>query len=140
MQWAREWETSPRQTLYQWRHLPADMIVSDFIECPLAIHSTDFGIVEDVDVAKTDDANHIVSRHFKIQIRDWPDLEKIQMPRITPDSTGAATRPGRRPSHAARRRCLAGPPGLASPECHRANENQPPMGGSKPATLRRGLS
>lgn len=81
--WAREWETTLRQTIYQWRHLPADMIVSDFIECPLAIHSTDFGIIEDVELAKTDEANNIVSRHYHIQIRDWPDLEKIQMPRIT---------------------------------------------------------
>ena len=81
--WAREWETTLRQTIYQWRHLPADMIVSDFMECPLAIHSTDFGIIEDVDIAKTDDANPIVSRHYNIQIRDWPDLEKIRMPRIT---------------------------------------------------------
>jgi hypothetical protein len=81
--WAREWETTLRQTLYQWRHLPADMIVSDFMECPLAIHSTDFGIIEDVDLAKTDEANPIVSRHFKIQIRDWPDLDKIKMPKVT---------------------------------------------------------
>ncbi|MGA2748907.1 MAG: hypothetical protein ABSG59_09045 [Verrucomicrobiota bacterium] len=81
--WAREWETTLRQTLYQWRHLPADMIVSDFMECPLAINSTDFGIIEDVELAKTDEANPVVSRHFNIQIRDWPDLEKIKMPRIT---------------------------------------------------------
>ena len=81
--WAREWETTLRQTLYQWRHLPADMIVSDFMECPLAIHSTDFGIVEDVDLVKTDEANPIVSRHFHIQIREEKDLEKIQTPKIT---------------------------------------------------------
>ena len=81
--WAREWETTLRQTLYQWRHLPADMIVSDFVECPLAIHSTDFGIVEEVDVVKTDDANPVVSRHFHIQIREEKDLEKIRMPRVT---------------------------------------------------------
>jgi len=81
--WAREWETTLRQTLYQWRHLPADMVVSDFMECPLAIHSTDFGIVEDVDLAKTDEANPIVSRHFHIQIRNEKDLDKIQIPRIT---------------------------------------------------------
>jgi hypothetical protein len=81
--WAREWETTLRQTLYQWRHLPADMIVSDFMECPLAINSTDFGIIEDVELAKTDEANPVVSRHFNIQIRDWPDLEKIKMPKIT---------------------------------------------------------
>ncbi len=82
--WAREWETTLRQTLYQSRHLPADMIISDFIECPLAIHSTDFGIVEDVDLAKTDESNPIVSRLFNIQIREEKDLEKIQMPKVTP--------------------------------------------------------
>lgn len=81
--WAREWETTLRQTLYQWRHLPADMVLSDFLECPLAIHSTDFGIVEDVDVARTDAANPIVSRHFHIQIRSAKDLDKIQMPKVT---------------------------------------------------------
>jgi len=81
--WAREWETTLRQTLYQWRRLPADMVVSDFMECPLAIHSTDFGIVEEVDVLATDAANPVVSRRFHIQIRDWPDLAKIRMPKVT---------------------------------------------------------
>ena len=59
------------------------MIVSDFLACPLAIHSTDFGIIEDVDIATTDPAAEIVSRHFHIQIRDFPDLEKIKMPVVT---------------------------------------------------------
>ena len=81
--WAREWETTLRQTLYQWRYMPVDMVVSDFMECPLAIHSTDFGIIEDVELARTDEVNPIVSRHFNIQIRDWPDLEKIRMPKVT---------------------------------------------------------
>lgn len=81
--WARELETRLRRTIYQWRHMPADMVVSDFIECPLVIHSTDFGIHEEVDVAKTDDANDIVSRHYHIQIKTMEDVEKIQMPRIT---------------------------------------------------------
>ena len=81
--WARDQERDLRRTLYQWRHMPGDMIVSDSLACPLAIHSTDFGIIEDVDVVKTDDANDIVSRHFKIQIRDFADLEKIKMPMVT---------------------------------------------------------
>ena len=76
-------ERDLRRTLYQWRHLPGDMIVNDFIACPLAIHSTDFGIIEDVEVVKTDDANDIVSREFHIQIRDVEDLEKIRMPVVT---------------------------------------------------------
>ncbi|MBN1394013.1 MAG: hypothetical protein JW959_03195 [Pirellulales bacterium] len=81
--WARDQERDLRRTLYQWRHLPGDMIVSDFLACPLAVHSTDFGIIEDVDVVKTDDRSDIVSRHFNIQIRDFADLEKIKMPTVT---------------------------------------------------------
>jgi hypothetical protein len=81
--WARDLETTLRRTIYQWRHMPGDMIVGDALECPLAIHSTDFGILEDVDVERTDEASDIVSRHFRIQIRDWPDLEKIRMPVVT---------------------------------------------------------
>lgn len=81
--WAREQETELRRTLYQWRHLPGDMILSDYLACPLAIHSSDFGIMEQVDLAKTDEANDVVSRHYHIQIRDFPDLEKIKMPAIT---------------------------------------------------------
>ena len=34
-------------------------------------------------MARTDAANDIVSRHFKIQIRDFADLEKICMPVVT---------------------------------------------------------
>jgi len=78
--WARDQELLLRREIYQWRHLPGDMIISDFLACPLAIHSTDFGIIEDVDVVRTDDCSDIVSRHFHIQIRDFPDLEKIKMP------------------------------------------------------------
>jgi hypothetical protein len=81
--WARDQERDLRRTLYQWRHLPGDMIVSDFLACPLAVHSSDFGIIEDVDVVKTDETSDIVSRHFKIQINDFADLDKIQMPVVT---------------------------------------------------------
>ena len=80
--WARDQETEWRRLLYQWRHLPGDMVVNDFLPCPLAIHSTDFGIIEDVDVVKTDDSSAIVSRHFNVQIRDPQDIGKIKMPVI----------------------------------------------------------
>ena len=81
--WARDLETKLRREIYQWNHMPGDMIVNDYIECPLVIHSTDFGIVEDVDIAITDPDNDVVSRHYKIQIKDMDDLEKIQMPKLT---------------------------------------------------------
>ena len=81
--WARSQEDLMRKTLYQWKHMPGDMILNPWLECPLSIHSTDFGILEDVDLAMTDENNEIVSRHFNIQIRDLEDLEKIKMPVIT---------------------------------------------------------
>ncbi len=81
--WARELETRLRRTIYQWRHMPGDMVVSDFIECPLAIHSTDFGIHEDVTIQTTDSTSDVVSRHFNIQIRNMEDVDKIKMPVVT---------------------------------------------------------
>ncbi len=81
--WAREFEMNLRRTIYQWKHMPGDMVINNFLECPLAIYSTDFGVVEDVDVIKTDENNDIVSRHFNIQIKESEDIAKIQMPKIT---------------------------------------------------------
>jgi len=78
--WARDQEQELRRTLYQWNHLPADMVVADFLACPLAIHSTDFGIIEDVDLAITDETSDVVSRHFNVQIKEPEDIEKIRMP------------------------------------------------------------
>jgi len=88
--WAQDVERLMRREIYQWRHLPGDMIVSPFWACPLAVHSTDFGIIEDVEVAKTDESSDIVSRRYKIQIRDFPDLEKIKMPAVTHNEPATA--------------------------------------------------
>jgi hypothetical protein len=88
--WAREMETRLRRTLYQWRHLPGDLILNEELECPLAIHSTDFGIHEEVDIARTDAASDIVSRHFHIQIREPEDIERIRMPTVAHDEQATA--------------------------------------------------
>ena len=83
--WARGIELRLRLLLYQWRHMPADMIVSDTIPCPLVIRSTGFGLTEDVDIVKTDATNDVVSRHFHPHIVNPEDIEKIQMPVVTYD-------------------------------------------------------
>jgi len=90
--WAQDQERDLRRTLYQWRHLPGDMIIDDYLACPLAIHSTDFGIIEDVDIARTDDASDVVSRHFNVQIHDFDDLKKIKMPVVTHNETATEFR------------------------------------------------
>ena len=35
--WAQQIETGLRRTLYQWRHMPGDMIVNDYVSCPKII-------------------------------------------------------------------------------------------------------
>ncbi len=78
-------ETSLRQTLYKWEHMPGDMVVDDFIPSPIVVHNTGFGIGEHVDIRKTDETSGVVSRHFESQIDSEEDLEKIQMPELTVD-------------------------------------------------------
>lgn len=81
--WARRQEQGLRRTIYQWKHMPADMVLSSHIDSPLAMHSTDFGIVEDVDVVRTDDKSDVVSRHFNRQIKEPEDIAKIKMPVVS---------------------------------------------------------
>lgn len=83
--WAKTQEESLRRTLYQWKHLPADMVLDDYLACPLVIHNTGFGIEEDVDIVRTAEKNDIVSRHFHVQIAGEEDLEKIRLPVVTHD-------------------------------------------------------
>ncbi|MFA6133302.1 MAG: hypothetical protein WC869_04710 [Phycisphaerae bacterium] len=90
--WARQHEQSLRRTLYQWRHMPADMVVPEYVSCPLAITNTGYGLAEDVDVVRTDPASSVVSRHFHRQIIEPADIEKIQMPRVSLDPAATDAR------------------------------------------------
>jgi hypothetical protein len=83
--YCREIEQTLRRTIYQWNHLPADMVVEAKFHSPLVIHDTGFGISEDVEVARTDEKNKIISRHFHAQIDSEKDLEKIKNPVVTHD-------------------------------------------------------
>lgn len=90
--WAREQESALRRLIYQWRHFPVDSVVSDFLACPLAIHSTDFGLVEDVDIVAMDKDSDIVSRTFHPRIKEPEDLDQIKMPVITHDAAATEVR------------------------------------------------
>ncbi len=74
-----------RRTIYQWRHLPGDMVVEGYIASSPAIRDTGTGLREDVAVARTDEQSDVVSRHFNIQISTEKDIEKIKMPVVTHD-------------------------------------------------------
>jgi hypothetical protein len=78
-------ERGLRRTLYRWEHLRADMVVEPYIEIPRAITSSGFGIVKKEDVAISDKDNWIVGHHYKPQIQEEDDLEKIVVPTLNED-------------------------------------------------------
>ncbi|HID56823.1 TPA: hypothetical protein EYP37_09865 [Candidatus Poribacteria bacterium] len=82
---ARRLEGGLRRTIYQWEHMPGDMVVERKIYSPIAIRDTGFGIREVSDVVRID-ARGVASRRFHPQIRSEKDLERIKMPVITHDA------------------------------------------------------
>jgi hypothetical protein len=74
-----------RATMYQWEHLPGDMIIENVIYSPLAIRDTGLGLGEDVDIVRTDPRSGVVSRTYHPQIREEKDIEKIKFPEVSHD-------------------------------------------------------
>ncbi|MAF09165.1 hypothetical protein CMK11_01840 [Candidatus Poribacteria bacterium] len=84
--WARGQELGLRRMLYQWRHLPGDMVVDDYMSSPHVAHSTGFGISEKAYIVRTDETSGTVSRQFHPQLVEPGDIEKIRMPEVTYDA------------------------------------------------------
>ena len=82
-EFCRQIETELRRTIYQWQHLPADMIVEPKFYSPLVIYDTGFGITSEFDFITEDKTSDICSRNYHRQIKDERDLEKIRMPHIS---------------------------------------------------------
>lgn len=90
--WARSLESDLRRQLYQWRHLPGDMIFKDYIPCPIAWQSSGFGFVRQGARIEVTDGQGIASQHFDPQISSLADIEKIQTPVVTVDREDTAAR------------------------------------------------
>lgn len=85
-------EQSLRRELYQWKHMPGDMIVSPVIISPYVIHDSGYGIREKSDIIRLEEGSTAPSRHFHVQIREEEDLQKIKMPIIELDSSATEER------------------------------------------------
>lgn len=83
----RGYELSLRRTLYQWRHLPVDMVVESFVRVPKAITNTGFGVGVQEQVAIGDPTNAVVGHMYENQFQTEEDLEKIRMPLISHDAS-----------------------------------------------------
>jgi hypothetical protein len=81
----RDQEIYLRRRLYQWRHMPFDMVAEPVVYSPLVVYDSGFGLSEVTEKAVTDESNAIVCRHYNQIIKDEDDVEKIQMPTIIHD-------------------------------------------------------
>ncbi len=81
---ARAIERDLRRELYQWRHMPLDCVVENWVDCPMAIHDSGFGI-EEVSDKRYVNEGEICSRGFIPQVSRPEDVEKIKDPVVTHD-------------------------------------------------------
>lgn len=80
----REIEDQLRKMLYQWDHLPADMVIEPFFEVAPVISDTGFGIsVKEKTISQG--AGDIMSHGYEPQINDESDVAKIKDPIVKYD-------------------------------------------------------
>lgn len=82
---ARGIEWNLRTELYQWRHLPADMIIDGVMGCPMAISSTGFQVEVKEDHINQHTNGGIQSHGYINQFETLDDVQKIKDPIITHD-------------------------------------------------------
>jgi len=70
-------ERDIRRKIYQWKHFRCDMVIEDYYNLFIFIKNQGFGICEESETLSTDVDNPIRSRHFKNQIENFEDIEKI---------------------------------------------------------------
>ncbi len=81
----RRIEAELRQTLYQWKHMPGDMVVEPVVYAPLAVRNSGIGVEIEEDILATDETNTVVSHRYRNMFETEEDIEKIQTPTISHD-------------------------------------------------------
>ena len=67
----RFYEEIFRRTLFQWRHFPVDMVVEPFINVPMAIIHSGYGIKVKEEIAVMDATNDVVATVLPTSSRRW---------------------------------------------------------------------
>lgn len=81
----RRIETALRRTLYQWRHMPGDMVADAAFPAPFILRNSGFGVQVQADVRETEKDREIASRRFHNQFASDDDIVKIRDPVIEVD-------------------------------------------------------
>ena len=79
-------EQQLRHTIYQWNHMPGDMVVTAEFGCPPVVRDTGFGLEVDEDIVRTDPRGGVVSHRFHAQIKTEADAEKIRPSQVIYDA------------------------------------------------------
>lgn len=74
-----------RKQLFQWKHFPADMILSPYFPVQKIMHSTGNGWTVSEEILATDSKNHIVSHEYHDLLADESALEQFHLPVVTYD-------------------------------------------------------
>ena len=85
-EFARFVERKLRKEIYQWERMSLDNVVENWIECPLAVSDTGFGIEEVSEERHVNDGT-LYSHGFIPQIQVPKDNEKHQDTVVTPNIT-----------------------------------------------------
>lgn len=88
----RQVEEGIRRTLYQWRHMPGDMVVEDRLYSRLSVGNTDLGLNSSVDVLRTDERSNVMSYRYHNQVKDESDVAKIRTPQVIYDEEVSQSR------------------------------------------------
>lgn len=88
----RAYEFWLRTQLYQWRHFPVDMVVEPYVRVQKAVNNTGFGVAVKEQVAVSDPTSSVVGHAFQNQFVTDADLDKIQTPVITHDTSETSRR------------------------------------------------
>jgi len=75
-------ESELRKTIYQWKHMPCNMVVDSVWYSPFILENSGFGVEINADVLETNAESTIASRHFHDVIQSEDDIEKIVPPVI----------------------------------------------------------
>jgi len=78
----RRWEQHLREILYQWRHMPADMVVEGVLWSPLVIRDSGFGVEM---CATRPQGKGMVAVDYVPVISTEADVDKIRTPEVTVD-------------------------------------------------------
>ena len=93
-EFCRSIERDLRRKLYQWKHLPADMVIEPYVDVPKVVTGVDdFGVTPQETTLALDTANDVISHHYDDMLATEADVERINTrPVVRLDAAATALR------------------------------------------------